>query len=51
MTAMETYRIRIVYTTDIHGQLTPYNFAIRGRTPRASTRLKTPSTSLPATAS
>ncbi|OHE40485.1 MAG: hypothetical protein A2Y16_00930 [Tenericutes bacterium GWF2_57_13] len=38
---MEPYRIRIVYTTDIHGQLTPYNFAIRGRTSKGLSRLKT----------
>ncbi len=38
---MESYRIRIVYTTDVHGQLTPYNFAIRGRTSKGLSRLKT----------
>lgn len=37
---METYRISIVFTTDVHGQLTPYNFAIRGRSPKGLSRLK-----------
>jgi len=41
VTAMETCTVNLVYTTDVHGQLTPYNFANRGRTSKGLSRLKT----------
>ncbi|MFA5006205.1 MAG: bifunctional UDP-sugar hydrolase/5'-nucleotidase [Candidatus Izemoplasmatales bacterium] len=37
---METARIHIVFTTDVHGQLTPVNFATRGRSSKGLSRLK-----------
>ncbi|MFH0993356.1 MAG: bifunctional UDP-sugar hydrolase/5'-nucleotidase [bacterium] len=38
---MASHNITLIYTSDVHGSLTPYNFALRGRTSKGLSRLKT----------
>ena len=41
MVDVATHEITLIYTSDVHGSLTPYNFALRGRTSKGLSRLKT----------